>query len=360
MEGDLLRRLSYRMQFVTPVGPPVTRVHRVQRWYAADKLSNVARLDSCSVTPDIMFGDQVVILERMYIEQLSSEPQWAAAVDWSDCQVRVRVYGGVRFKSRPWKMKPFIGLIQQRSREDVKAGVEQWEQFVKRRMQEEPDKVETCRKRVAALRRGKSAIEQLLARRPAGQAQRETSAAPPGSRSQSSQSILSHDAAAASLTLPARFLTSDSRSHSALQHPATSPCSSNTSAPAAGLLSPANRTQSFVSSSSTSHPVDGAAGGAVSRSPPLRYWLSIRPIVRRLLPSFLSQPLVERMDVASAAVSSLDGSQSAALLFFTLSFLAALLVGPGHRLFALCTLLFIAFLALSVFTRPTCNRRIVG
>ena len=207
VEGDLLRRLSYRMQFVTPVGPPITRVHRVQRWYVLNKQQQQpsgARLDSCSVTPDIMFGDQVVILERMYVEQLPSEQSTATAEgtdgeQQQQPQVRVRVFGGVRFKSRPWKMKPFIGLIQQRSREDVKAGVEQWEQFVKRKMLEEPEKVEACKKRVAALR-VRSGVEQLIPKGQPNHSWKRATTLPVGPRTQSSQPSASHEASTSTST----------------------------------------------------------------------------------------------------------------------------------------------------------------
>ena len=360
VEGDLLRRLSYRMQFVTPVGPPVTRVHRVQRWYAADKQHTSARLDSCSVTPDIMFGDQVVILERMYVERLGGEQSAGATAESTAGQVRVRVHGGVRFKSRPWKMKPFIGLIQQRSREDVKAGVEQWEQFVKRRMQEEPDKVEACKRRVASLR-GKSILEQLLPKcRPANMQPRAVMLSS-ASRPQPPQPAPSHDTVAASSGSSTRYLLFN-RGNSAVPPLATSSSTITSASPTAPIIlsaqstvqpSPASRALSVLSSAFT-YPANRSAafaGSAASDSHGSTYWLSVRPSVVRLLPSAWSSPLVGRMDAASAAVARLDGPQRVAWLCFTLSLLIALLLGPDSRMFAVTFLLFAAILAVSAFSR---------
>ena len=199
VEGDLIRHIHYRMQFVTPVGPPVTRVHRIQRWYAHDRKAGgggevgrvVARLDSCSVTPDIMFGDVVLILERMYVEQVSE-----GGVDGVGGMVKVRVMGGVRFRSRPWRMKPFIGLIQQRSRDDAKKGAEDWEAWSKKRMHDEPDKVERAALKVQRLR-GKKGLEQLLA-----SSQRLSSAAVPQSKEQQPQQSATASRSAPSVTPP--------------------------------------------------------------------------------------------------------------------------------------------------------------
>ena len=348
VEGDLLRRLSYRMQFVTPVGPPVTRVHRVQRWYAAgDRQHSGARLDSCSVTPDIMFGDQVVILERMYVEPLPSSSsgseqstvaEAAAAESIEGQQVRVRVHGGVRFKSRPWKMKPFIGLIQQRSREDVKAGVEQWEQFVKRRMLEEPDKVEACRKRVAALR-GKSALEQLLPKEQPGRTQKGIGSLPSGLRSQSPHASQSH-ATASSAGMSSRFLQSSSRGTSTLAHLTTSahatapliPAALLSPAQSAGQPSPASQTLSTLPTSFASQPrpsVVGAVASAASHSSLSAYWLSVRPTVRRLLPGSLGAAVVGRMDAANVSVSRWDEQQRAGSGLFRLLSARGCVVRPG-------------------------------
>lgn len=157
IEGDLLRHVHYRMQFVTPVGPPVTRVHRIQRWYAPADARPIGRLDSASLTPDITFGDCVIILERMHVEQVSGN-------EAEQLTVRVRILAGVRFRSRPWKMKPFIGLIQQRSREDSKKAADEWEVWARRRMQEEPNKVEMA-KRKAVRRSRRSGVEPFLSQR---------------------------------------------------------------------------------------------------------------------------------------------------------------------------------------------------
>ena len=353
-EGDLLRRLSYRMQFVTPVGPPVTRVHRVQRWYAADAQHSAARLDSCSVTPDITFGDQVYILERMYVEPLTTDEQSAAAADSSEEAVggvRVRVFGAVRFKSRPWKMKPFIGLIQQRSREDVKAGVEQWEQFVKRRMHDEPDKLEACRKRVAALR-GKGVVEQLLApaeqpNRKPGTTVRELAFAP---RSRSPQPHASHDPAANSAS---RAVLSSSLSTAAqqplspltagLSKTAATASSTLPSSQPASLLSPAGRAppSAFFSSSAQSRLPTAAANGGAG-------WLFV---LRRVLPASWAALVMPRVDATTAFVSRLDANQRAAAVFFSLALLGAVLFGPAHRLFAVCGLLSVGLLACSGLSR---------
>ena len=373
VEGDLLRRLSYRMQFVTPVGPPITRVHRVQRWYVLNKQQQQpsgARLDSCSVTPDIMFGDQVVILERMYVEQLPSEQSTATAEgtdgeQQQQPQVRVRVFGGVRFKSRPWKMKPFIGLIQQRSREDVKAGVEQWEQFVKRKMLEEPEKVEACKKRVAALR-VRSGVEQLIPKGQPNHSWKRATTLPVGPRTQSSQPSASHEASTSTSTSAssARSLLSNNRhtaqpsltSLSAITGVSPTP-SVAASAQSVVLPTPANRSLSALSMASPRSMIastSGAAGfggRAPSQPTPPAYWLSVRPTVRRLLPSASSSLVIERMDAVSVALSQMDRQQRAALAFFSVALLVALLLGPTNRLFAVSFLLFVGLVSVSAFCR---------
>ena len=71
----------------------------------------------------------------------------------------------------------------------------------------------------------------------------------------------------------------------------------------------------------------------------------------RLLPSAVSSVVVARLDAAIAAVSLLYAQQCAAVLWFSVSALLALLLGSGHRLFALSCLCFVAALAVSVFGR---------
>ena len=241
-EGDLIRHIHYRMQFVTPVGPPVTRVHRIQRWYVQDRKAQaegrvLARLDSCSVTPDIMFGDVVLILERMYVEQVSEGGEGVPAC------VRVRVMGGVRFRSRPWKMKPFMGLIQQRSRDDSKKGAEDWEAYARRRMAEEPDRVGRAALKAQRLR-GKKGLQQLI-----GSSQPSSSAAASAvaqAKEQLQQPTTSH-ASTSSVSAP------PPSSHLSLPPPAVS-APSGGAAPTAVAGSSSLRSSSAFSSSPSSLP----------------------------------------------------------------------------------------------------------
>lgn len=344
VEGDLIRRLSLRMQFVTPVGPPVTRVHRTQRWYATDRMNNAGRLDSCSVTPDITFGDQVYILERMYVERVSSDQSTSDRSETE--QVRVRVFGGVRFKSRPWKMKPFIGLIQQRSREDVKAGIEQWEVYVKRRMQEEPDKVEACKKRVAVLR-GKNTVEQLIPKDRPSTAPIRAAALSTASRvvNVSQQQPASHDVAAplgSSNNLPA----SNNRTNTL--NPTTSV---TTSGMTSTSLSNSLSMQSSAQSSAVARFPLASPSAATSSGGAVNRLMSSGTVIYSALARFLPPAIISHLDSAHAAARRFDNYQRMAALCLILSFLTAASVGPASRWFAVFFLLFIGLTAVAVFTR---------
>ena len=317
VEGDLIRHIHYRMQFVTPVGPPVTRVHRIQRWYCSDARAAAegrvcSRLDTCSVTPDITFGDVVIILERLYVEELSGGGEGGGDAG----SVRVRVIGGVRFKSRPWKMRPFISLIEQRSRDDSRKGVEDWAAFVRRRMAEEPDKVDRVRARVARLSQG-SGLQRFISRRGGAQQQPQ----------------LQHRAAASVPVSPARHAASASQPPPLPLTPAV-PLSS--AAASAWLASPKLAVPSPL-------PVAGHSGGAASAPPPATP-LSWPPA----LPSALRSSLLAS---ALAWWSAAESSHRLCACLLLLCLCCLLLLGPASGLFAAALLCCAAAVAASLWSQ---------
>lgn len=126
--GEAVRLVSCKMNIgPSPVGASITRVHRTQRWTTQSSFEGkpAQRLDIVSLTPDLAFGDCIVVIERWYlIEQ--------------DNSLRLRISGGVRFKQKPWKMKPFISLIQQRARDDGTKGAQAFKTFAEASVQKTP------------------------------------------------------------------------------------------------------------------------------------------------------------------------------------------------------------------------------
>lgn len=93
----------------------------------------VVKVETRSLTPDVPFGDNLYVLERLTIED--EKPTGAHAEGFTP-RCRVRVHVGVRFIRTPWKMKMFVALIKSRTKEDVAKWYDQWidsvELFMKR------------------------------------------------------------------------------------------------------------------------------------------------------------------------------------------------------------------------------------
>ena len=106
LEGPWIRDCSYIKQMKdSPLGPPTTRVHQHAVYTARPDDSQIV-LETRTLTPDVPFGDNLYVLERMVIEPAPG-----------GCRVKVSV--GVRFIKTPWKMKMFVTLIKSKTREDV-------------------------------------------------------------------------------------------------------------------------------------------------------------------------------------------------------------------------------------------------
>jgi hypothetical protein len=112
-EGQFQRDIAYKMIVPTPVGPPATKVHRTQRYFPQN---NGFLVDSSTVTPDITFGDCIFTLERLICCDLEGKPGFCS----------VKMASGVKFRSKPWRIKPFIGIIKGKTKEDTKKYAESW------------------------------------------------------------------------------------------------------------------------------------------------------------------------------------------------------------------------------------------
>lgn len=126
------------------MGPPSTRVHQHSIYSGGD---GVVKIETRSLTPDVPFGDNLYVLERLTIEDEKPTAAAGGGGDHAESftpRCRIRVHVGVRFIRTPWKMKMFVALIKSRTKEDVAKWYEQWIDSVEMFMKKNPAAVRSA------------------------------------------------------------------------------------------------------------------------------------------------------------------------------------------------------------------------
>ena len=122
----LARDVSARVMIKgSPIGPPSSRLHKVQRLtppnaHPANDRRNSKRLtiESVAVSPDVPFGDCFWVFDTLSCVQ----KQDRQGQSFTEIEIRA----GVHYIKRPWKISMFTSVIESRTVEDTREGYNLW------------------------------------------------------------------------------------------------------------------------------------------------------------------------------------------------------------------------------------------
>jgi hypothetical protein len=123
MDCDIVREFSCVMPLSGPIGPDATRLHKVQklRRVASGAREGPLVVESCTVTPDVPFGDSFQVNVKWEISPLppSSGSDQSAGI-------QCRVYAQIEYTKQSWSLGLLSGTINSRGIADTKLFFEAW------------------------------------------------------------------------------------------------------------------------------------------------------------------------------------------------------------------------------------------
>lgn len=114
-----VRDLGFRTEVKNNMGmgPPTTRVHKVQQYKYEVGKSLV--IETTTMIPDVPFGDCFHPME-----------EWTVVPEGTG--VRLKVKCGIRFIKITWKLRPLKATVESRTKKDIGASAELWLQLAKK------------------------------------------------------------------------------------------------------------------------------------------------------------------------------------------------------------------------------------
>jgi hypothetical protein len=135
-----VRDVAARVSVKSPIGPPTTRLHKVQRLHMT-KIKEKDQdneplyqfeIESFCTTPDMPFSDCFYVIDKWVIRDLGNNM----------CKVTMAV--GPKFIKKPWKILPFVTIIENRVKAD---GLQLYSDYLTRAqifIDKYPDKVKVA------------------------------------------------------------------------------------------------------------------------------------------------------------------------------------------------------------------------